>query len=57
VRSAGENRLLCLKTLPHQFEVEQAMEAVQRAVEVQLGSRTLRDLLQSKVSVSNSEPA
>jgi membrane protein len=57
VRSAGENRLLSLKTLPHQFEVEQAMEAVQRAVEVQLGSRTLKDLLQSKVGVSNSEPA
>lgn len=57
VRSAGENRLLSLKTLPHQFEVEQAMEAVQRAVEVQLGSRTLKDLLQSKVKVSYSEPA
>lgn len=47
VRSAGENRLLCLKTLPHQFEVEQAMEAVQRAVEAQLGSRTLKDLVRS----------
>jgi len=57
VRSAGENRLLSLKTLPHQFEVEQAMEAVQRAVEVQLGSRTLKDLWQSKVKVSYSEPA
>ena len=36
VRSAGENRLLCLKTLPHQFEVEHAMEAVQRAVDDQV---------------------
>jgi len=39
--------LLCLKTLPHQFEVEQAMDAVQRAVEAQLGSRTLKDLVRS----------
>jgi len=57
VRSAGENRLLTLKTLPHQFEVEQAMEAVQRAVEVQLGSQTLRDLVQNRVKVSYPESA
>ena len=56
VRSAGENRLLSLKTLPHQLEVEQAMEAVQRAVELQLKSRTLKNLVQNGVSVSYPEP-
>ncbi|MGB5537204.1 MAG: ribonuclease BN, partial [Thiogranum sp.] len=56
VRSAGENRLLSLKTLPHQLEVEQAMEAVQRAVELQLNSRTLKNLVQNGVSVSYPEP-
>ena len=50
VRSAGENRLLSLKTLPHQLEVEQAMEAVQRAVELQLKSRTLKNLVQNGAS-------
>jgi len=57
VRSAGENRLLCLKTLPHQVEVEQAMEAVQHAVEVQLGSRTLKDLVRGGIKASYPEPA
>jgi membrane protein len=56
VRSAGENRLISLKTLPHQLEVEQAMEAVQHALEVQLGNRTLKDLVQSGVKVSDPEP-
>ena len=56
VRSAGENRLLSMKTLPHQFEVERAMETIQRAVEVQLGSRTLKDLVHSGVKVSDPEP-
>ena len=56
VRSAGENRLISLKTLPHQLEVEQAMQAVQHAVEVQLGNRTLKDLVQSGVKVSDPEP-
>jgi membrane protein len=55
VRSAGEDRLLTLKTLPHQFEVEQAMGAIQRAVEGQLGNRTLKDLVQSGVKVSYPE--
>ena len=55
VRSAGEDRWSTLKTLPHQFQVEQAMEAIQRAVEVQLGSRTLRDLVQSGGEVSYPE--
>jgi membrane protein len=55
VRSAGEDRLLTLKTLPHQLEVEQAMEAIQRAVEGQLGNRTLKDLVQSGVKVSYPE--
>lgn len=57
VRSAGENRLLSLKTFPHQLEVEQAMEAVQRTVEVQLGCRTVKDPVQSEVNVSYPEPA
>ncbi len=56
VRSAGENRLLSMKTLPHQFEVERAMETIQRAVEVQLGSRTLKDLVHSGGKVSDPEP-
>ena len=55
VRSAGEDRWSTVKTLPHQFQVEQAMEAIQRAVEVQLGSRTLRDLVQSGGEVSYPE--
>ena len=56
VRSAGENRLLTLKTLPHQFEVERAMEAIQHAVEVELGRRTLKDLVKSAPKDSHPEP-
>ncbi|MFW2440946.1 MAG: YihY/virulence factor BrkB family protein [Arenicellales bacterium] len=52
VRNAGEDRLLSLKTLPHQFQVEQAMGEIQHAVDVQLGGRTLKDLVQSGVEVS-----
>jgi len=48
VRSAGENRLLTLKTLPHQAEVERAMAAVQGAVTAELGNRTLRDLVDER---------
>jgi membrane protein len=48
VRSAGETRLLTLKRLPHQDEVEYAMEVVKRAVQEQLGTRTLRDLIVHK---------
>jgi membrane protein len=48
VRSAGENRLLTLKTLPHQAEVERAMAAVQGAVTAELGDRTLRDLVDER---------
>jgi membrane protein len=48
VRSAGENRLLTLKTLPHQAEVERAMAAVQGAVTAELGDRTLRDLVDAR---------
>ncbi|HHJ16410.1 MAG TPA: YihY family inner membrane protein [Gammaproteobacteria bacterium] len=48
VRSAGENRLLTLQTLPHQAEVERAMRAVQQAVESQLDDVTLRDLVEKK---------
>jgi membrane protein len=57
VRSAGENRLLTWKVLPHQFEVEQTMEAMQHAVEVQLGSRTLKDLVQGGAKASPPESA
>ncbi len=48
VRSAGENRLLTLKTLPHQAEVEQTMAAVQNAVVGELGERTLKDLVDDR---------
>jgi len=51
VRSAGENRLLTLKTLPHQAEVEQTMVAVQEAVAAELGDRTLRDLVEDRGQV------
>jgi DNA-binding IscR family transcriptional regulator len=45
VRSAGENRLLTIKSLPHQQQVEDAMAAVQRAIQAELGERTLKDLV------------
>ncbi len=48
VRSAGENRLLTLKTLPHQAEVERTMAVVQDAVAVGLGDRTLKDLVEDR---------
>jgi len=48
VRSAGETRLLTLKTLPHQAEVERTMAAVQGAVTAELGDRTLRDLVEER---------
>ena len=48
VRSAGENRLLTLQTLPYQAEVEQAMLAVQQAVKSQLGETTLKDLVEER---------
>ena len=56
VRSAGENRLITLTTLPHQLEVERAMEAVQHAVEVQLGTRTLKDLVNDDLKGSQPHP-
>jgi membrane protein len=45
VRSAGENRLLALQSLPQQPEVERAMDSIHTAVVQQLGSQTLRDLV------------
>jgi len=45
VRSAGESRLLALDNLPHQDQVESAMQALSRAVHEQLGAQTLRDLV------------
>jgi membrane protein len=48
VRSTGENRFLTVKTLPHQVEVEEAMHSLQRAIEAQLGDRTLRDLVRQR---------
>jgi membrane protein len=53
VRNAGEDRLLSLKALPHQFQVEQAMGEIQHAVDVQLGGRSLKDLVQSGVEVGH----
>jgi len=46
VRSAGENRLLTLKSLPHLAEVERIMAEVQDAQATRLGNRTLRDLVE-----------
>jgi membrane protein len=48
VRSAGENRLLTVKTMPHQSEVEQLMDALKQSVEIQLADRTLRDLVRGQ---------
>ena len=45
VRSAGENRLLTIESLPHQQEIEDTMAAVQRAIQAELGHRTLKDLV------------
>lgn len=52
VRSAGESRLLTVKSLPHQDQVEDAMESVRRAVQQQLGARTLRDLVVQETAVT-----
>jgi membrane protein len=57
VRCAGENRLLTLETLPHQSEVEQTMEAVRRAVEDQLGDRSLKELAKGGVERGDAGPA
>ncbi|HHH42681.1 MAG TPA: YihY/virulence factor BrkB family protein [Gammaproteobacteria bacterium] len=45
IRSAGENRVLSMQTLPHQAEVERIMNEVREAVAAGLGKRTLRDLV------------
>jgi membrane protein len=45
VRSAGENRFLTIKSLPHQQQVEEVMAAIQRAIQAELGARTLKDLV------------
>lgn len=45
VRAAGENRLLTVRTLPHQAQVETAMTTVQEAVHTALGETTLKDLV------------
>jgi membrane protein len=45
VRSVGENRFLTISALPHQQQVEEAMAAVERAIQTELGERTLRDLV------------
>ncbi|MGD2075726.1 MAG: YihY/virulence factor BrkB family protein [Gammaproteobacteria bacterium] len=52
VRGAGENRLLTLKTLPHQPEVEGAMESVWETVAEQLGKRTFRDLVSRQIEAA-----
>jgi hypothetical protein len=45
VRSAGENRFLTIKLLPHQQQVEDVMAAIQHATRSELGERTLKDLV------------
>jgi membrane protein len=52
VRSAGESRLLTVKSLSHQDQVEDTMESVRRAVQQQLGARTLRDLVAQKTVIT-----
>ena len=56
VRSAGENRLLTLQTMPHQSQIDQLMQAMQHAAELQLGTRTLKDLVRVGVKDSQPEP-
>ncbi len=52
VRGAGESRLLTVKRLPHQDQVEDTMESVGRAVRQQLGARTLKDLVVQETAVT-----
>ena len=52
VRSAGESRLLTLTTLPHQDQVEQAMNSIREAVKTQLGDLTLKDLVMQRKEVT-----
>ena len=47
VRTAGENRFLTLKSLPHQRQVEQAMTSMQQAVKTEFGERTLKALVEN----------
>lgn len=46
VRSAGENRFLTMKSLPHEPNVEEIMTAVQQAVDAGLDAQTLKDLVE-----------
>ncbi|MFQ5643599.1 MAG: YhjD/YihY/BrkB family envelope integrity protein [Thiogranum sp.] len=52
IRSAGENRLLSLQTLPHQAEVERIMIQVRDSVAAGLGTRTLKDLVDDRNGVT-----
>ncbi len=46
VRSAGENRFLALKSLPHEVKVEAVMNRVQASMEAGLDNLTLRQLVE-----------
>ncbi|TCK19188.1 membrane protein [Thiogranum longum] len=48
VRSAGENRLLTISTLPGESHVEQLLVAVNTAAHEAMGDRTLKDLVGDK---------
>jgi len=48
VRSAGENRLLTLSTLPGERHVEQLLATVNRAAHEAMADRTLKDLVAEK---------
>ena len=48
VRSAGENRLLTLSTLPGERHVEQLLATVNRAAHAAMADRTLKDLVAEK---------
>lgn len=45
VRSAGENRLLTINTLPGEIQVEQFLVEVDKAAHTAMGDRTLKDLV------------
>lgn len=48
LRCAGENRFLALKKLPHQLQVEELMSATQRAIEAEIGTKTLKQLVEER---------
>jgi membrane protein len=48
VRTAGENRLLTMRSVKHEVRVEQVMDTIQQAVENGLDGQTLKDMVESR---------